>query len=304
METRLEQVSEDQTIWRSNQKECIIKIPEGRQTVHICGAMRQTLNLKTGERQQGMNTHKDLRSRLLSIYNTLHGHFGHRSWWPAGTPFEVCVGAILTQNTSWKNVVKAIDNLKSSNSLDCSTLYSMPHDELAGIIRPAGYYNIKAKRLKNFVSLLQENYDGSLDRLFQTATPKTPVSAVSNERAPDDSAQPRTRCNPTNAGMYELRKKLLTVNGVGKETADSMILYAAELPIFVIDLYTMRLLSRHGIITENTHYDDVQALFQNNLVHETDLFKDYHAQIVAVGNRFCSKKPKCEECPLKKDLAG
>ena len=251
-----------------------------------------------------MNTDKGLQSRLLSIYNTLHGHFGHRSWWPADTPFEVCVGAILTQNTSWKNVVKAIDNLKSCNAMDCSTIYAMSHDELAAAIRPAGYFNVKAKRLKNFISLIQEKYEGSLDRLFQAAISETSMSAVSSERAPDNSAQPRTRCNPTNAGMYCLRKELLSVNGVGRETADSMILYASGLPIFVVDLYTMRLLSRHGIIPENTHYDDVQALFHNNLVHETDLFKDYHAQIVAVGNRFCSKKPKCEECPLKKDLAG
>ncbi len=249
-----------------------------------------------------MTLDKNLQSRLLSIYHTLNRHFGHRSWWPAETPFEVCVGAILTQNTSWKNVVKAIDNLKSSNALECSTIYSMSHDELAEIIRPAGYYNIKAKRLKNFVSLLQEKYDGSLDRLFETAIPRTPLNAVSSETGHGDSAQRRSQFNSTNAGMRKLRKELLTVNGVGRETADSMILYAAGLPIFVVDLYTIRLLSRHRIIPDNTDYDDAQALFHNNLVHETDLFQDYHAQIVAVGNRFCSKKPKCEECPLKKDL--
>ncbi len=249
-----------------------------------------------------MTTDKKTRPRLLSIYHTLQDHFGHRNWWPADTPFEVCVGAILTQNTSWKNVVRAIDNLKSGNALDCSTIYAMPHDELAGIIRPAGYFNVKAKRLKNLISLIQEKYDGNLDRLFETAVPNTAMKKDSGAKSSCNHAGRSDHFHPMKTGMYELRKELLGVNGVGRETADSIILYAAGLPMFVVDLYTMRLLSRHGVIPENTHYDDAQALFHDNLTHETDLFKDFHAQIVAVGNRFCSKKPKCEECPLREDL--
>lgn len=249
-----------------------------------------------------MTLDERMQAHLLSIYHTLHDYFGHRSWWPADTPFEVCVGAILTQNTSWKNVVKAIDNLKSSNAMDCSTIYAMSHDELASIIRPAGYFNVKAKRLKNFISLIHEKYDGSLDKLFQTAIPPTSTSATSFEKRIGDTDHGGGHCVFHKAGIHQLRHELLAVNGVGRETADSMILYATGLPIFVVDLYTIRLLSRHGIIHEKMVYDDVQVLFHNNLDHETDLFRDFHAQIVAVGNRFCSRKPKCEECPLKHDL--
>lgn len=210
---------------------------------------------------------------LRSFYRDLLAHFGHRSWWPADSPFEVCVGAILAQNTSWKNVVKAMDNLKAVAALDPFRLHEMTHEELAALIVPAGYYNVKARRLGNFVAHLVEAHHGDLASLFSS-----PVDA--------------------------LRRELLSVNGIGKETADSMILYAANKPIFVVDAYTGRVLKRHGMISENASYDDIQEVFHANLPRETDLFNDFHAQLVAVGHHYCKRVPKCTECPLKAFLYG
>jgi len=203
----------------------------------------------------------------MRYYHALLDKFGSRNWWPAKTPFEVCIGAVLTQNTAWKNVVRAIDNLKSASLLDPLTLSAIPIEELAQIIRPAGYYNVKAKRLRNFVDHLVMEYDGNLDRLFSL-----PVDA--------------------------LRMDLLSINGVGKETADSIILYAADKPIFVVDTYTKRVLHRHGLITENADYDTIQDIFHRNLPQDKDLFNDFHAQFVAVGHHYCRTTPRCAECPL------
>jgi endonuclease-3 related protein len=176
---------------------------------------------------------------------------------------------VLTQNTAWKNVVKAIDNLKSASLLDPIAISGTPREELAEIIRPAGYYNVKAKRIRNFVDHLVEKYGGDLDRLFSL-----PVK--------------------------NLRMELLAINGVGKETADSIILYAADKPIFVVDAYTKRVLHRHDLIGENADYDTIQDLFHRNLLRDKDLFNDFHAQIVAVGHHYCRKTPRCEECPLRR----
>ncbi|MFH1116713.1 MAG: endonuclease III domain-containing protein [Pseudomonadota bacterium] len=211
----------------------------------------------------------DIGRLLLHYYHALLEKFGPRSWWPAETPFEVCVGAVLTQNTAWKNVVKAIDNLKESGMLNPLTLSGTPLDRIADVIRPSGYYNVKAKRLRNFVDHLVEEYEGDLDRLFSLP-----------------------------AG--ELRMELLSINGVGKETADSIILYAACKPIFVVDAYTRRLVFRHGLMEEPTDYDAIQDFFHRNLPREVDLFNDFHAQIVAVGHHYCRKTPRCAECPLNR----
>lgn len=206
--------------------------------------------------------------RLLhSFYRELLARFGHRSWWPADSPFEVCVGAVLTQNTSWKNVVKAIECLKSASALDPFILYKMAHEELASLIKPAGYYNVKARRLKSFIAHLVEKHGGELASLFASATDR-------------------------------LRVELLSINGIGKETGDSIILYAANKPIFVVDTYTRRVLERHGIIDEKATYDDVQELFHASLPGDTALYNDFHAQFVAVGHHFCKRKPRCEQCPL------
>lgn len=194
--------------------------------------------------------------------------FGHRQWWPGETPIEVCVGAVLTQNTSWKNVTQAIDNLKAVGALDLHVLNEMDHDVLAAIIRPSGYYNIKAKRLKSFVGHVVKRSGGDLTRFF-------------DQRVSD------------------LRRELLAINGVGKETADSIILYAAGKPIFVVDAYTKRVLSRHGILPMESDYDAVQELFHRHLPRDTSFFNDYHAQLVAVGHNHCRKTPVCNNCPLE-----
>jgi len=211
------------------------------------------------------------RKLLVDYYAVLQATFGHRNWWPADTPFEVCVGAVLTQNTAWKNVVKAIDNLKRASALDPFVIYRAPVDELAQLITPAGYYNVKAARLRNLIAHIVEYHLGDLDSLFS-------------------------------APVAPLREELLSIKGVGKETADSIILYAAEKPIFVVDAYTKRVLERHGLIPAKADYDSVQRLFHSNLPLDVALFNDFHAQFVAVGHHYCKKRPLCEICPLQKFL--
>lgn len=208
-----------------------------------------------------------LKKALLEIYNILHKQFGPQHWWPAETPFEVIVGAILTQNTAWGNVTKAIDNLKKEGYLMPELLYSLSMTKLARLIRPSGYYNIKAKRLKEFLKFLFNEYDGSLDKMLKT-------------------------------NLSELRKKLLKINGIGPETADSILLYAGNYPIFVIDAYTKRILQRHNIINDTIDYHPLQRLFMDNLPEHADLFNEYHALIVKTAKDFCKKKPLCDICPL------
>jgi endonuclease III related protein len=205
---------------------------------------------------------------LMSMYHALRERFGPRHWWPASSPFEVCVGAILTQNTSWKNVAKAIDSLRAADKLDPNRIYKTGHDELAQIIKPAGYFNVKATRLRNFINHLVEKHGGDLDSLFS-------------------------------APVAMLREELLTVRGIGKETADSMMLYAANKPIFVADAYTKRILYRHGLVNEDADYDTMQAIFEANLPSDVDLFNDFHAQLVAAGHHYCKRVPMCEKCPLQ-----
>ena len=208
---------------------------------------------------------------VKSIYTSLRDHFGPQNWWPADSPFEVMVGAVLTQNTNWANVSRAINTLKSENLLSPILLYDLPLEVLSEKIRPSGYYNLKAKRLKNLLHLVVEEtgMSGSLDSFF---------------------SQDRD----------VLREKLLSVKGIGPETADSILLYAAEKPTFVVDTYTHRFLSRHGLIGEESSYQEIQEFFMDNLPEEVALFNEYHALIVQLGKDFCKKRrPLCSECPLK-----
>jgi endonuclease-3 related protein len=205
---------------------------------------------------------------LLKIYQKLYQSFGPQYWWPGETPFEIAVGAILTQNTNWGNVEKAINNLKNQDALSAKAINEMPGKKLSELIRPAGYFNIKAKRLISFINFLMNNYNGSMKRM-------------------------------KNDDIYSLRGKLLSVNGIGPETADSILLYALGKPIFVIDAYTKRVLSRHGIMEHDELYEKFQELFHSSLEKDVKLFNEYHALFVRAGKTFCKrKKPLCDECPL------
>ena len=205
---------------------------------------------------------------LLNIYDKTHRHFGPRHWWPAETQFEVIIGAILTQNTAWKNVEKAISNLKDKGLLRPEPLHKVKPAILGALIRPAGYYNIKTKRLKNFVNFLFLRYTYNLKAMFSRPLP-------------------------------ELRRELLEVNGIGPETADSILLYAGGKPTFVVDAYTKRIFSRHGLVREDIDYHRLQGLFMDNLPRKASLFNEYHALIVEAGKTFCKRKPLCGQCPLK-----
>ena len=208
------------------------------------------------------------KDRLTHIYKKLYSAFGPQHWWPGETPFEVAVGAILTQNTNWGNVEKAITNLKNERKLNAAALHSLPVGRLASMIRPAGYFNIKATRLKHFMDFLVREYGGSMAKMK-----KEEVDVI--------------------------RKKLLAVNGIGPETADSIILYALEKPGFVIDAYTKRVLSRHNILDHDSSYDKFQQLFHRNLGKDVQLFNEYHALIVRVAKEHCKTKPICAGCPIE-----
>jgi len=206
---------------------------------------------------------------LVNIFKKLYDHFGPQNWWPGDTRLEVCIGAILTQNTSWKNVARAIENLKKRNLLTIDALYNIDQAYLADIIRPAGYFNIKAKRLKSFISVIFEDFESNLDKLFSL-------------------------------GLDDARRKLLDIKGIGPETADSILLYAGGLPTFVVDAYTKRILIRHNIIDEDSSYEDIRYLFMDYLPPDIELFNEYHALLVSLGKYFCKKKrPLCTSCPLK-----
>lgn len=207
-------------------------------------------------------------ARLREIYELLDEHFGPLYWWPAQTPFEVVVGAVLTQNTNWKNVEKSIDSLKQAGLLSFETMLFMSETELAGYIRSSGYYNLKARRLKNLLHMIETDYGGSLEALFG-----------------DDTSR--------------ARQALLTVKGVGPETADSILLYGGKHPIFVVDTYTHRILSRHNLIPEICDYQTIHDLFMDNLEHSAPMFNQYHALLVRTAKEYCKKSnPLCDDCPL------
>lgn len=204
---------------------------------------------------------------LLDVYHRLYRHFGPQHWWPARTPFEVTVGAILTQSVAWSNVERAIANLDGRGLIDVPALARVPADELARLIRPAGYYNVKARKLKAFVGFLMDNYGGNLAAVFQ---------------------QPLGRA----------RDELLAVYGIGPETADSILLYAGNLPSFVIDAYTRRICGRLGIGAPD-EYEALRTFFMANLPREAPLYNEYHALLVALGKDRCLKsRPRCQGCPV------
>ena len=208
--------------------------------------------------------------RLMEMYDLMLNHFGPQNWWPAETALEVMVGTVLTQNTNWKNVEKAIENLKDKGLISVVKLNAAPSAELARLLRPAGYYNIKTKRLKNLMNFIAERYQGNLSMFM------------------DENTQ-------------TLRQGLLSVNGVGPETADSILLYAASRPVFVIDAYTYRIPYRHGMISdEYATYDVLQDLFMDHLTEDATLFSEFHALIVQTGKNYCKKRPLCDRCPLEK----
>ena len=214
-----------------------------------------------------------VKHRLVEIYDRLFAFFGPQHWWPGETPFEVMVGAVLTQNTAWTNVEKAMVNLKEAGVLCFEAMATLPHADLADLIRPCGYFNVKATRLHNLLAMIHNRYDGDLDLFAQEELPA-------------------------------LRQSLLDVKGIGPETADSILLYAANKPIFVIDAYTHRLLCRHGLAAEEgADYHEMQELFMAALPNMPALFNEYHALIVCTGKEFCKKsKPRCTECPLSEML--
>ena len=208
-------------------------------------------------------------NRLLCIYNKLYSNFGKQNWWPAQTKLEIIIGAVLTQNTAWPNVEKAINNLRQKKLLAFKKISKLKKDRLANLIRPAGYFNIKAKRLKNVLAFMKENYNGDLRGMQRTSA-------------------------------LELRNRLLGINGVGPETADSILLYAFNKPVFVVDAYTKRIFARLGIASKDSSYEDLQRLFMKNLKLDARLFNEYHALIVKLGKDYCKKsKPKCAICPIR-----
>jgi endonuclease-3 related protein len=237
------------------------------------------------------------RSQVPLYYTALLARYGPQNWWPARSRFEVIVGAYLTQNTNWSNVEKAISNLRRARLLSLSAMRKAPLAELEALVRPSGYFRQKARRLKTFIAFLDQQYSGSLGRMFRQPTEK-------------------------------LRAELLALNGVGPETADSILLYAGNHPVFVVDAYTRRVLERHGIIGEKTRYEEIRSLIEQALGgapaeslvvpnpvsdprHSVSRmsraprsalaqhYNEFHALIVRVGNHACRTKPNCEGCPLQ-----
>jgi len=208
------------------------------------------------------------RKTLLLIFDRLLQHFGPRNWWPAETPFEVIVGAILTQQVAWRNVVTAIDQMKRRGCLSPQGILTLPEDTLWELIRPTRYYRQKADRLRAFCRMLCRDFDGDLDRLFAL-------------------------------DIKALRTRLLSLPGIGEETADSIILYAGGKPIFVIDAYTQRIFRRLGLIERPMPYRKLQGLLMARLPRDTALYNEYHALLDALGHHLCRKQnPSCRSCPL------
>jgi endonuclease-3 related protein len=204
---------------------------------------------------------------LVTFYELLLARWGSQGWWPADTPFEMMLGAILTQNTAWRNVEYALDRLRAECTLEPLALEALPQEILAECIRPAGYFNQKSRAIKEMATTLKARFNGSVENLFKLETSR-------------------------------LRQELLSWRGVGPETADSILLYAANRPVFVIDAYTRRFLFRHGLCEEKTSYGTLSALFMDALPSDPALFNEYHALIVRLGKEHCKSKPQCEKCPL------
>ncbi|MGC3972556.1 MAG: endonuclease III domain-containing protein [Pirellulales bacterium] len=208
---------------------------------------------------------------LLDAYDRLLARFGPQHWWPGDSPLEILIGTVLVQNTNWRNVEKAIDNLREAGVLTVEKLYALDPEELAELIRPAGYYQVKTKRLRNLLRLLVEQYDGSLEAMMAT-------------------------------DPHSLRDELLGVNGIGPETADCILLYVGNYPKFVADGYAMRVAARHGWIEFEADYHGLQEFFESRLPSESQLYNEYHALLVRVGKDHCKTKPQCTGCPLEELL--
>jgi len=205
---------------------------------------------------------------LGSVYQRLLAAYGSQHWWPAETPFEVMVGAILTQSAAWTNVEKAINCLKEADVLNAAALYRINETELSRLVYSCGYFRAKARKLKALAGFLEESCGGDLEKLFAIET-------------------------------GELRRQLLSVHGLGPETADSIVLYAADKPSFVIDAYTRRIFSRLGLASGKESYDELKRLFENNLPADVPLFNEYHALLVRHGKDACCKRPLCADCCLR-----
>jgi endonuclease-3 related protein len=210
---------------------------------------------------------KTLKRRLADIYRRLFERYGPQHWWPAREPFEMMVGAVLTQSTAWTNVEKAIANLRDAGKLSAESLRNLPDGALAALIRPCGYYNIKARRLKALAQWLGEGYGDDLPGLFSRDTGR-------------------------------LRQELLGVYGIGEETADSILLYAGGRPVFVIDAYTRRIIDRLGLAPPRRNYGAYQELFMVNLPADARMFNEYHALLVRHAKEACRKIPACRGCCL------
>jgi endonuclease-3 related protein len=209
--------------------------------------------------------------RLRAVYERLHGHHGPQHWWPGDTPFEVMVGAVLTQNTAWRNVERAIANLSSARCLDARKIMHLPLKRLAELLRPSGYFNVKARRLRHFCEWL-------------LARGGVPAVKAMNTHA--------------------LRHDLLAVHGVGPETADDILLYALHRPVFVIDAYTRRLFSRLGLIKGDESYEVLRAGMEAALGPDVPLYNEYHALIVRHAKEVCQTRPRCEACCLRRSCPG
>jgi endonuclease III related protein len=208
--------------------------------------------------------------RIKGFYDVLYKRYGPQGWWPADTELECILGTILTQNTAWRNVEKTLGNLKRRDLISVEKLAWIPIEVLSELIRPSGYFNQKAIKIKSFIRFIMENYDGDLQKMLEEDT-------------------------------QNLREKLLNIRGIGPETADSILLYAARKPAFVVDAYTYRILSRHGLIPERTTYGEIQEIFMDSLPKDAELFNEYHALLVRLGKEQCKKSPICEGCPLEYD---
>ncbi|MHC1788820.1 endonuclease III domain-containing protein [Solidesulfovibrio sp.] len=209
---------------------------------------------------------------FLNMFSAMLDALGPSRWWPAQTPFEMAVGAILTQNTNWQGAARAMANLREAGRLDAQALYALSEAELAELIRPAGYFRLKAGRLRNLLALIVEELGGDILTL-------------------------------ADAGLDTARKRLLAVKGVGPETADSILLYGLGLPSFVVDAYTARICSRHGLVPEEAGYDELRELFMDALPPDVALYNEFHALLVRVGNAYCRPRaPRCETCPLERFL--
>jgi endonuclease III related protein len=213
------------------------------------------------------------RRRLLRLYDRLHRRYGPQRWWPARSPFEIVVGAILTQNAAWRNAERAIARVRAARALDVRAVLALPTARLATLLRPSGTFRVKARRLRAFAAHVRHHHGGRLARLLALPLPA-------------------------------LRDELRRIPGIGPETADAIALYAAGRPIFVVDAYTRRILARHRLVAPTAEYATIQAFLMTHLPHDPALFNEFHALLVRVAKEHCRTRPRCEGCPLRFDLRG